>query len=57
MQKKSGTEVLFGIHSIAEALKANRRNFHTIYLSQESASSERITPIKKLAVRRRAPRF
>lgn len=53
--KNNKTEILFGVHSVVEAVKANRRNFHAIYLSQESASSERITPIKKLAEKHHIP--
>lgn len=53
--KNNKTEILFGVHSVVEAVKANRRHFHTIYLSQESVSSERITPIKNLAEKHHIP--
>jgi len=32
------TEVLYGIHPVFEALKAGRRNFYKIYLSQDKVS-------------------
>ena len=53
--KKHKTEILFGIHSVIEALKAGRRDFHEIYISKEGASSKRIFSIKELADQNRIP--
>ncbi|MBW1893179.1 MAG: 23S rRNA (guanosine(2251)-2'-O)-methyltransferase RlmB [Deltaproteobacteria bacterium] len=55
MKKIYKTEILFGIHSVIEALKAGRRDFHEIYISKEGASSKRIFSIKELADQNRIP--
>ncbi len=48
------TEMLYGIHSVFEALKAGRRNFYKIYLSQDK-TSERLKKILKVAASLKIP--
>ena len=55
MKNKSNTDILFGPHSVIEALKANRRDFRTIFISKDIASSERGLTIRELAEERRVP--
>lgn len=42
------TEIIYGIHPVLEGLKANRRKFHEIYLS-EGKSNQRMEPIANLS--------
>jgi 23S rRNA (guanosine2251-2'-O)-methyltransferase len=53
--KNNKTEILYGVHSVMEALKAGRRDFYRIYISKENNSAERIVSIKKLADKCRIP--
>lgn len=48
------TEVLYGIHPVFEALKAGRRNFYKIYLSQDKAS-KRLKKILEVAASFKIP--
>jgi len=48
------SEILYGIHPIFEALKAGRRNFYKIYLSQDK-TSKRLQKILKVAASLKIP--
>lgn len=47
--KKQPEDILAGVHSVLEALRAGRREFFEVYIAREGASSERLAPIKTLA--------
>ncbi|OQY12915.1 MAG: hypothetical protein B6I31_02235 [Desulfobacteraceae bacterium 4572_19] len=59
--KRKKSEILFGINSVYEALKAGRRNFFNLYILQDKTKgksikcAERIKPIFDLANTKKIP--
>ncbi len=49
-----GNEILFGFHSVFEALQAKKRNIHTVYLS-EKRNDQRLDEIASLAQKNHIP--
>ena len=47
-------EILYGFHPVYEALKADRRTFHEIYISKQT-SNKRINKIRSAAARQHLP--
>ncbi len=50
----AATEILFGVHPLEEALRANRRTFETVFI-RKGRSERRLAAIAADAVRRRIP--
>lgn len=47
--KKGNLEIIFGFHSVFEALKAGKRHFHHLLIAQSRRPGERLRKIEKLA--------
>ena len=54
MGKKIKTEILFGIHSVLEALKAGRRDFFAVYIAKTTIS-QRLKRVLTLAEGKKVP--
>ena len=54
MEKTVKTEILFGIHSVLEALKADRRDFFAVYIAKKKIS-KRLERVLRLAERKEIP--